>query len=135
MKKRAGFTLIELMVVVVIIGLLISMAYPVYNNYIAKVKLSEFKNVLPRVVALYNAYYQEHDTYVTPTHDIREGNADIGFELSAGESRFTYSAAESENTVVVTATLKKDVGKYKAGMSADMNEKLEKNTVTKDLPW
>jgi type IV pilus assembly protein PilE len=135
MKNHAGFTLMELMVVVVIIGLLVSMAYPVYNTYIVKVKVSEFKQVSPRIVALYNAYYQEHDTYVTPTHDVAGGNPDIGFELSNGESRFNYKSDESESGVVVTATLKKDIGKFKAGQGADMNEKLEKNVVTKDIPW
>ncbi len=135
MKRTHGFTLIELMVVVVIIGLLVSMAYPVYNTYIAKVKLSEFKNVLPRVIALYNAYYQEHDTFVTPSGTISGGNPDIGFELSNGESRFEYGSTESEDGVVVTAKLKKALGRYKAGAAADLNQNMEKNTVSKDLPW
>jgi type IV pilus assembly protein PilE len=135
MKRQAGFTLMELMVVVVIIGLLMTMAYPLYNSYIAKVKISEFKTVLPRVITMYQDWYNQHDTYVTPTHDIANGNPDIGFEMSNGDTRFNYRAEESETGVIVTATLKKDIGKYKAGMGADMNEKLEKNVATKDLPW
>jgi prepilin-type N-terminal cleavage/methylation domain-containing protein len=135
MRNRSGFTLVELMVVIVVIGILASLAIPRFMGVSDKAKLSEFKPVLKQAVTLYNAYYQEHETFVTPSGNISEGNSDIGFDLPSGESRFDYSAVESPSGVVVTAKLKKNVGKYKNGMGADMNEKFEKNTVTKDIPW
>jgi prepilin-type N-terminal cleavage/methylation domain-containing protein len=133
--NEKGFTLVELLVVIVIIGILASIAIPQFMGATTKAKLSEFKPVLKQAVVEYNAYYQEHDTYVTPTGDISNGNPDIGFSLPSGESRFDYSSVESENGVIVTARLKKDVLPYKEGMAADLNEKLEKNTVSKDIPW
>lgn len=55
MKAQQGFTLIELMLVVVVIGILSSIALPSYNNYIVKSKrtaaqaaLSEFANAMER---------------------------------------------------------------------------------------
>jgi prepilin-type N-terminal cleavage/methylation domain-containing protein len=135
MNNNKGFSLVELMVVIVIIGILASLAIPRFMGVTDKAKLSEFKPVLKQAITLYNAYYQEKETYVTPAGNITAGNQDIGFDLPSGDSRFEYSSVESAEGVVVTAKLKKKIGHYEAGTTADMNEKFEKNKAGGTLPW
>ena len=136
MRNQRGFTLVELMIVVVIIGILASLAIPRFMGATDKAKLAEFKPILKQAVILYNAYYQENGTYITPSGGIGEnGNPDIGFDLPSGKSRFTYKAEESESGVVVTASLNENLKGYKKDAAADLNQDFEKNTKSSGIPW
>lgn len=44
MKRQSGFTLIELMIVIAILGIIISIALPAYLDYVARAKNSECLN-------------------------------------------------------------------------------------------
>lgn len=57
-KNSAGFTLIELMIVTGIIGVLASVALPVYENYAAKARVTEGVNALGPARMAVSLYFQ-----------------------------------------------------------------------------
>lgn len=105
MKK--GFTLVELMVVIVIIGILAALAIPRFLGATNKSKAAEFKPVLKQLYTLQEAYAQENNTYSTSLPD-------IAFEKpNPNSARFDYVAlapTKGPGVIVGTATYIKDKG-------------------------
>jgi type IV pilus assembly protein PilA len=64
-KMKKGFTLIELMIVVAIIGLLAALAIPNFLKFQARAKTSEAKTNLKAVFTAQKSYLAEHDTFAT----------------------------------------------------------------------
>lgn len=88
MKKSKGFTLVELMVVIVIIGILAALAIPRFMGATNKSKATEFKPVLKSIYTLQKAYQQERDVY---SQDISQ----IGFDNPGSAARFTYTTTNT----------------------------------------
>ncbi|NIO16000.1 MAG: prepilin-type N-terminal cleavage/methylation domain-containing protein [Deltaproteobacteria bacterium] len=70
-KDENGFTLIELMIVVAIIGILAAIAIPNFNNFVAKTKKSEAKSNLGAIYNCELSYYAEFDMYSASFSTIR----------------------------------------------------------------
>lgn len=67
MKQRKGFTLIELMIVVAIIGILAAIAIPNFLRFQLKAKSSEGKTNLAAIRTAEQSYYSEFGVYVSAT--------------------------------------------------------------------
>lgn len=59
----AGFTLIELMVVVTIIGIIAAIAYPSYQGYVEKTRRGDAKGVLMQFASAMERHYTQNNTY------------------------------------------------------------------------
>jgi len=106
-RSQKGFTLIELMIVVVIIGILAALAIPRFMRATTRSKQSEAKNILKQIYAMERAYRQEYDTYwgngVSASAANPNNFARIGVEIMS-TARYTYSITATQNTFTVTAT-------------------------------
>jgi type IV pilus assembly protein PilA len=74
MKKQQGFTLIELMIVVAIIGILAAIAIPAYQDYTIRAQVSEGLNLAGGSKVAVTEFYQ--DTGGFPTTNAMAGVSD-----------------------------------------------------------
>ena len=70
LRSRCGFTLIELMVVVGILGILATIATGSFLSYQSKAKQAEAKTNLASIGEMALSYKTEHDTYITNWNSI-----------------------------------------------------------------
>jgi len=64
-RRWAGFTLIELMIVLVIVGILASVAYPAYTESVRESRRSEARSNLLELAEFMERYYASNGRYVT----------------------------------------------------------------------
>jgi prepilin-type N-terminal cleavage/methylation domain-containing protein len=64
-RREAGFTLIELMITVAIVGILAAIALPAYMNYVIRGKLVAMTNQLTAYRTAMEQYYQDNRSYST----------------------------------------------------------------------
>lgn len=87
---KQGFSLIELLIVVVVVAILVSIAYPSYQEYITRARRSEGQSALMDLASRMERYYSEHHTYQTAT--IGSGNAsDVLSSATTAEGWYTLS--------------------------------------------
>lgn len=73
-KYHKGFTLIELMVVVAIIGILVAIAYPSYAEYVMRSRRTDAKAALSNAAQAMEKFYTERMTYNNAVLGTNAGN-------------------------------------------------------------
>lgn len=64
LTSQGGFSLVELMIVVGIIGVLATLALPRFQQFQAKAKMAEARNMLGHIYTLEQAYHLDNNTYL-----------------------------------------------------------------------
>ena len=102
-KIQEGFTLVEILIVVVIIGILATVAIPTYFSYVEKAYASDAKTQIKNILMNADIYRQTEGEYPTTIEDMENGYLDI--KQSVKEKWvFEIDIAEDGLTGTISAT-------------------------------
>ena len=104
MKHQQGFSLIELMIAIVIVGIITAVAIPNYSDYVTRSRVPEATAGLGDIRVRMEQFFQDNRTYplggcaTAPT-----AATATQLQLAAGQN-FTFTCAAAATTYTVTAT-------------------------------
>jgi type IV pilus assembly protein PilE len=122
-RMQQGFTLIEVMITVAIVGILLAVAVPAYSDYVTRGRLSEAFTALGGAQPSAEQFWANNRTYA---------GFDGASNFPAATPNFTYALSNaSASTYTITAT-----GRAKApGFAFTVNESGTRATTASPAGW
>ncbi|WP_201194869.1 type IV pilin protein [Pseudomonas fluorescens] len=93
-RSNRGFTLIEIMIVIAIIGIIITIGYPSLTEYVKKGRRAEVAGLLSEQAQILERFYSRTSLYTGATG------------LSAGNDYYTITPTLADQSFLLTATRK-----------------------------
>ena len=95
-KNMSGVTLIELMIVVVVVSILAAIAFPNYQEFVARAKRNEARAALLRLATNQERFYLNNNTFTTDLTDLGFGTTPT-WDTETGYYRIQVTAADASN--------------------------------------
>lgn len=120
MKNKKGFTLIELVIVIVIVAILTIVSGILYKGHVQKAKMVEGKTLLNTIADALDVYYAEKEQYLNATNfqttnnnlmvDARANKYFRNFKVENKTSHALITTKDTENKITMIMTLYSNSG-------------------------
>jgi len=127
MKSASGFTLVELLVVVAIVGILAAIAVPMYGDHVTRGALVEAHAGLSDFRVRMEQFYQDNRTYTGG------GLGNCGAAAPAAAQYFDFACNSAGQTYTATATGK--ASSRVTGFTYTINEANARQTTAAKSGW
>lgn len=131
MSAQRGFTLLELMIVVAVIGILAMIGFPSYADYVKRGKIAEATSSLADARVKMEQFFLDNRTYVGSNAASLPCNATV---LGLGKKHFTYACSNlGAGTYTVTAT--GVAGEGMSGFTYTIDQQNARQTTAAPAGW
>jgi len=105
MKSKSAFTLIEMLITIILMGIIAAIAIPQYSRYVSKSRQQDAQGQLMAIRQAQEIYKLQYGTYTTATGGL------TGWQTTVGKYTFAVTAANATTfTATATGNIDSDAG-------------------------